>query len=53
VPATEALAFATKLAQLGKRYSMIVYADDLHEAAKNRRDRDAKIVAWFSLHARP
>jgi dipeptidyl aminopeptidase/acylaminoacyl peptidase len=48
VPATEALKFAAKLAQLGKRYEMIVYADDVHEAANNRHDRDARIAAWFN-----
>jgi len=50
VPATEALTFATKLAQLAKPYELIVYAGDIHEAAKNRNDRDAKIVAWFNQH---
>ena len=50
VPATEALTFATKLAQLGKRYQLIVYADDVHEAANNRRDRDTRIAAWFKQH---
>jgi len=47
VPATEAMAFATKLALLRKRYQLIVYAGDVHEVAVNRRDRDARIVAWF------
>jgi hypothetical protein len=28
-------------------------AGDIHEAANNRRDRDAKIVTWFNQHARP
>jgi dipeptidyl aminopeptidase/acylaminoacyl peptidase len=52
-PALEALTFASKLAQLGRRYQLIVYADDNHEAANNRRNRDASILAWFELHARP
>jgi dipeptidyl aminopeptidase/acylaminoacyl peptidase len=47
VPATEAMAFATKLAQLHKRYQLIVYAGDTHEVAASRLDRDARIVAWF------
>ena len=47
VPAVDAMAFATRLAELRKRYQLIVYADDVHEAAVNRRDRDARIVAWF------
>jgi dipeptidyl aminopeptidase/acylaminoacyl peptidase len=53
VPAVEALTFAMKLAQLDKRYELVVYAGDIHEAANNRRDRDAKIATWFKLHARP
>lgn len=47
VPATEAMAFATKLAQLKKRYQLMVYANDIHEVANNRLDRDARIMAWF------
>jgi dipeptidyl aminopeptidase/acylaminoacyl peptidase len=52
VPATEAMAFATKLAQLHKRYQLIVYAGDIHEVAANRLDRDARIVAWFKALVR-
>jgi dipeptidyl aminopeptidase/acylaminoacyl peptidase len=52
VPATEALAFATKLSNLKKPYELIVYAGDVHEAAKNRRDRDARIAAWFRRYLR-
>jgi hypothetical protein len=25
----------------------VVYAKEVHEALNNRRDRDARIVAWF------
>jgi dipeptidyl aminopeptidase/acylaminoacyl peptidase len=53
VPATEAMRFATKLAELGKRYQLIVYTDDIHEAANNRQDRDARIATWFKQHMRP
>jgi dipeptidyl aminopeptidase/acylaminoacyl peptidase len=52
VPATEALAFATKLSNLKKPYELIVYAGDVHEAAENRRDRDARIAAWFRRYLR-
>jgi len=52
VPAIEAMKFATKLADLGRRYAMIVYADDVHEVAINRQDRDAKIGAWFKQNLR-
>ncbi len=50
VPATEALAFATKLSNLKKPYELIVYANDIHEVANNRHDRDARIIAWFRAH---
>jgi dipeptidyl aminopeptidase/acylaminoacyl peptidase len=50
VPVAEALSFAAKLSQLGKPYELVVYADDIHEAANNRQDRDAKIVEWFKQH---
>jgi hypothetical protein len=30
----------------------IVYANDIHEAANNRRDRDARIVVWFKRYIR-
>jgi dipeptidyl aminopeptidase/acylaminoacyl peptidase len=53
VPATEAMKFATKLAELGKRYQLIVYTDDIHEVANNRQDRDARIGTWFRQHMRP
>ena len=52
VPATEAMTFATRLADLGKPYELVVYAGDVHEAAINRKDRDARILGWFRKHAR-
>jgi dipeptidyl aminopeptidase/acylaminoacyl peptidase len=52
VPASEALAFASKLSDLSKTYQLIVYADDIHEAANNGADRDAKIIAWFKRYLR-
>ncbi len=50
VPATEALAFATKFSTLKKPYEMVVYAEDVHEVAGNRRERDARITAWFKRY---
>jgi dipeptidyl aminopeptidase/acylaminoacyl peptidase len=52
VPVTEALAFATKLSNLKKTYELIVYAGDVHEAAKNRVDRDSRITTWFRSYMR-
>jgi dipeptidyl aminopeptidase/acylaminoacyl peptidase len=52
VPATEALTFATKLSTLKKLYELVVYAGDVHEVAVNRRERDARVVAWFKRYLR-
>ena len=52
VPPTEALAFAIKLSNLKKPYELLVCAGDVHEAARNRLDRDARIAAWFSRYLR-
>ena len=52
VPVSQALAFATKLSGLHKPYELVVYANDIHEAANNRHDRDARIVAWFKRFLR-
>jgi dipeptidyl aminopeptidase/acylaminoacyl peptidase len=52
VPATEALAFATKLSTLNKTYELVVYAGDVHEVAGNRRERDDRIAAWFKHYRR-
>jgi dipeptidyl aminopeptidase/acylaminoacyl peptidase len=52
VPVSQALAFAAKLSTLRKEYELIVYANEIHEALNNRRDRDARIVAWFRRYLR-
>src|SRR5438552_1150578 len=52
VPATEALAFATKLSMLKKTYEFVIYANDVHEVENNRRDRDARIIRWFRRYIR-
>ena len=52
VPATEALSFATKFSTLKKPYELVVYAGDVHEVAGNRRERDARIAAWFKRYLR-
>src|SRR4029450_2458793 len=46
VPVSQALTLAAKLSSLRKEYELIVYAKEIHEALNNRRDRDARIVAW-------
>jgi dipeptidyl aminopeptidase/acylaminoacyl peptidase len=52
VPVSQALAFAAKLSDLRKEYQLIVYAKENHQALNNRRDRDARIVAWFRRYLR-
>jgi dipeptidyl aminopeptidase/acylaminoacyl peptidase len=52
VPATEALAFATKFSTLKKQYELVVYAGDVHEVAVNRQERDDRIAAWFKRYLR-
>jgi dipeptidyl aminopeptidase/acylaminoacyl peptidase len=52
VPATEALAFATKFSTLKQPYEVVVYAGDVHEVVANRRDRDSRIAAWFKRYIR-
>jgi dipeptidyl aminopeptidase/acylaminoacyl peptidase len=52
VPVTEPLNFAIKLSNLKRTYELMVYAGDVHEAAKNRKDRDARIAAWFKRYLR-
>src|SRR4029450_9689997 len=51
-PVSQALAFAAKLSGLRKEYELIVYAKEIHEALNNRRERDARIVAWFKRYLR-
>jgi dipeptidyl aminopeptidase/acylaminoacyl peptidase len=52
VPASQALAFAAKLNELRKPYELIVYANDSHEVANNRHDRNARVIGWFKRHRR-
>jgi dipeptidyl aminopeptidase/acylaminoacyl peptidase len=52
VPVSQALTFAAKLSSLRKEYEFIVYAKEIHEVLNNRRDRDARIVAWFRRYMR-
>lgn len=52
VPVSQALEFATKCSSLRKEYELIVYAKEIHEALNNRRDRDARIIAWFKRYLR-
>jgi dipeptidyl aminopeptidase/acylaminoacyl peptidase len=49
---SQALTFAASLSSFRKEYELIVYAKEVHEGLNNRRDRDARIVAWFKRYLR-
>jgi dipeptidyl aminopeptidase/acylaminoacyl peptidase len=49
-PMSQALDFAKKLQELGKKYELIIYADDDHGLSLNRADSDRRIVEWFKKY---
>ena len=50
LPASHALALATRLQELGKRYSLIIRAGANHRLSDWRVERDAAAVEWFRSH---
>lgn len=50
VNTSQVLTLAEKLQANGKKYELIVYADDDHGVPLNRTDADRKIVEWFRMH---
>ena len=50
VPPSHALALATRLQELGKRYSLIIRAGSNHHLSDWRVERDAAAVEWFRSH---
>jgi dipeptidyl aminopeptidase/acylaminoacyl peptidase len=52
VPVSQRWRLRKRLSRLRKEYELIVYANEIHEALNNRRDRDARIVAWFRRYLR-
>lgn len=51
VSAGHALALAEKLQEAGAEYELVVYGRDGHGLARNRADRNRRIVEWFRAHA--
>jgi dipeptidyl aminopeptidase/acylaminoacyl peptidase len=47
VPPTEPLTFAQRLQGLGRKYELIIYAEDMHETFMNREDRNKRVTHWF------
>lgn len=52
VSARRALEFAQRLQAIGATYELVLYAGDDHGLRTNRRDADARVVAWFTRHLR-
>ena len=50
VDASQPLELAEQLQRLGKTYELIIYAGDNHFLAKNREDRDRRVIGWFESH---
>ena len=50
VNTSQSLLLAQQLQKLGKVYELIVYADDNHDLAKNREDRDHHTISWFKRY---
>ncbi len=50
VPPRQALALATRLNELGKKYELIVRAGSRHTLPDWRIERDARAVEWFRRH---
>ena len=44
------LNLAQRLQRLGKKYELVIYADDNHDVSKNQEDRDRRSINWFKRH---
>ncbi len=53
VDPAEALRLASRLQELGKTYSLTMYAGDDHGLSRNREDRDRRILEWFQAYRKP
>lgn len=50
VSASQALAFAQRLQELGKVYELMIYAGDDHGLSLNRADVEERMIRWFKKH---
>jgi dipeptidyl aminopeptidase/acylaminoacyl peptidase len=46
----QTLNLAQELQRLGKKYELLIYADDNHVLSRNQEDRDRRAIAWFKKH---
>ncbi|HEY8176308.1 MAG TPA: prolyl oligopeptidase family serine peptidase [Gemmatimonadaceae bacterium] len=49
----DALRMADRLQQLGRPYSLVMYAGDDHGLPKSRLDREQRILEWFRAYRAP
>lgn len=50
VSPAQSLNFVQELQRLGKKYELMIYADDNHVLSRNQEDRDKRAIAWFKKH---
>ena len=50
---SQPLHLALQLSQLGKPYSLVIYAEGNHNLTKDRLDRDQRALAWFERYRKP
>jgi len=50
VSPAQSLNFVQELQRLGKKYEVLIYADDNHVLSRNQEDRDKRTIAWFQKH---
>lgn len=50
---SQSLTIAQKLQDLGKKYELVIYAEDGHILSRNQEDRDRRAIGWFKRHLRP
>jgi dipeptidyl aminopeptidase/acylaminoacyl peptidase len=47
---THSLNLALQLQRLGRKYELVIYADDDHILSRNQEDRDGRVISWFRRH---
>jgi dipeptidyl aminopeptidase/acylaminoacyl peptidase len=47
---THSLNLALQLQRLGRKYELVIYADDDHILSRNQEDRDGRAISWFRRH---
>ncbi|MCI0659900.1 MAG: prolyl oligopeptidase family serine peptidase [Acidobacteria bacterium] len=46
----QSLNLALQLQRLGRKYELVIYADDNHILSRNQDDRDGRAINWFRTH---